>query len=141
MLKQNYFHKSVFRENFYRISILHVRNFSNSKRIFFPVEPLPNRPIASFSQITDDERIFVGQLLIRNSMAIEQLDHIIQVNNNNIRNLYNEGNMNANHDAQIAQLNNLIQQDINVRDMHQDSVNLLGAIYVGENPPTHNMTA
>lgn len=141
MLRQNYFHKSVFKGNFYRISKLYVRNFSKSQRIFYPPESLPNRPVAPFSELTDDIRLFIEERLLINSMAIEQLDHTIQVNNNNIRSLYNQGNWNANNDAHIEALNNLIEQDINVREMHQESVNLLGALYMGHDPPVHNMTA
>ena len=142
MFKHNYFYKSVFKGNIYPISITNVRKFSNNHTLFFPRGPrLPATPVAPFTELTDDTRSFIGEMLLRDYTAVEQLDNVIQQNNNNIRDIYNSGNLNANIDANINALNNFIEQDINVRQTYQDSANLLSAIYMGEDPPIHNMNA
>jgi hypothetical protein len=113
MSKRNY--KSVFKDNIYPTSILHVRHYSKS-------------------------RSFIDQILLRNLGAIDQLNHTIQDNNDNIRDLYEGGDLN-NNIAQIGILNNLIEQDMHVRQEYLESVGLLNAIYEGEDPPIHNMSA
>lgn len=142
MLRKNSFYKSVFRRKYCPISISHVRSFSKSQRILFPSPSrLPATPVAPFLQVTDDIRSFVGELLIRDSVAIQQLNHTIEENNNNIRSFYNETNLTVNNDANIELLNNLIEEDINERQTYLESANLLSAIFVGVNPPIHNTTA
>jgi hypothetical protein len=142
MLRKNHFYKSVFRRNSYLTPISHVRSFSKSQTIFFPSPSrLPATPVAPFLQVTDNIRSFIGELLVRDSVAIQQLDHTIEENNNNIRSFYNETNLTVNNDAHIELLNNLIEEDINERQTYQESANLLSAIYVGVNPPIHNTTA
>ena len=138
MSKRNY--KSVFKDNIYPISILHVRYYSKSRTTFFPESRLPATPVAPFLQLTDDVRSFIDQILLRNLGAIDQLNHTIQDNNNNIRDLYEGGNLN-NNIAHIGLLNNLIERDMNVRQEYLESVDLLNAIYEGEDPPIHNMSA
>ena len=140
MLRQNYFYKSVFKGNIFPIS--NVRSFSKSRTLFFPRGPrLPATPVAPFRELTEDVRSFIGEILLRGFTQIEQLDHAIQANNDNIRDIYNAGYLNTNLDANIAALNNAIERDINVRQTYQDSVNLLSAIYAGERPPIRNMNA
>ena len=138
MSKRNY--KSIFKDNIYPIYILHVRHYSKSRTTFFPESTPPVTPVAPFLQLTDDVRSFIDQILLRNFGAIDQLNHTIQDNNNNIRNLYEGGDLN-NNIAHIGTLNNLIEQDINVRQEYLESVDLLNAIYEGEDPPIHNMSA
>ena len=139
MLKQNsYFYKSVFKRKQYP----HVRNFSKNRIIFFPRGVrLPATDVAPFLELTDDIRSFIEETLLRDSRAIEQLDHTIEGNNNHIRDIYNSGDLYTNNSREIELLTNLIGEDINVRQTYQESANLLSAIYVGEGPPIHNMDA
>lgn len=124
------------------MSISHTRNFSISQKIFFPLESrLPATPVEPFLELTDDMRSFVAEMLLRDFRAIEQLNHTIQDNNGHIRSMYNSGNLATNNDAHIAFLNDLIEQDVNERLRYQESAELLGAIYIGEDPPIHNMDA
>ena len=124
------------------MSIPHTRNFSISQIIFFPLESrLPATSVEPFLELTDDISSFVEEMLLRDFRAIEQLNHTIQDNNGHIRSMYNSGNLATNNDAHIAFLNNLIEQDINERHRYQESAELLGAIYIGEEPPIHNMDA
>ena len=102
---------------------------------------LPATPIAPFSNLTDEIRSFINERLMRDWTAIEQLDHTIQNNNSDIRDLYNGSDLTTNNDPQIARLNDLIQEDITVRQTYQQSADLLYAIYYGEEPPIHNMGA
>lgn len=142
MLNLNYYYKSVFKGNIYPTSISNIRNFSKSQAMFFPRGPrLPATPVAPFTELTDDIRSFIGEILLRNLTEIERLNHTIQDNNNNIRDIYNAGNLYINIDGNIEWLRNLIEQDINLRQVHQDSADLLGAIYAGEDPPINNMNA
>src|SRR5919109_1530772 len=142
MLRRNYFYKSVFRRNYYPISISHVRSFSKSQRKLFPSPSrLPATSVAPFLQVTDDIRSFIGGLLVRDSVAIQQLNHTIEDNNNNIRSFYSETNLTVNNDANIELLNDLIEEDMNERQTYQESANLLSAIYIGVNPPIHNTSA
>jgi hypothetical protein len=142
MLRRNHFYKSVFRINHYPISISHVRSFSKSQRRLFPSPSrLPATPVAPFLQVTDDIRSFIGGLLVRDSVAIQQLNHTIEDNNNSIRSFYSETNLTVNNDANIELLNDLIEEDMNERQTYQESANLLSAIYIGVNPPIHNTSA
>jgi hypothetical protein len=142
MLKQNYFYKSIFaaQGNLYRIYVPHVRNFSISQTTFTPHDPFPATDVAPFEGLTDEIRSFLAEMLVRDILAIEQLDHTIQDNNDNIRDFYS-GNLIVNNDAQIALLNDLIEQDINVRRDYRESTHLLTSLYEGEDPPIHNMSA
>jgi hypothetical protein len=140
MLKQNYFYKSTFKGNLYRMYVPHVRNFSKSQTTFFPHDSLPATPVAPFEELTDEIRSFLAEMLVRDITAIEQLNHTIQDNNDNIRDFYH-GNLLVNNDAQIELLNNLIEQDVNVRQNYIESTHLLRSIYQGEDPPIHNMSA
>src|SRR4051812_6043916 len=140
MLKQNYFYKSVFKGNLYLIYVPHVRNFSISQTTYTPRDPFPAADVAPFEELTDEVRSFLAEMLVRDITAINQLDHTIQDNNDNIREFYS-GNLIVNNDAQIGLLNNLIEQDINVRQDYRESTHLLRSLYEGENPPIHNMSA
>jgi hypothetical protein len=140
MLKQNYFYKSIFKGNIYRIYVPHVRNFSISQTTFAPHDPFPATDVAPFEGLTDEIRSFLAEMLVRDIAAIEQLEHTIQDNNDNIRDFYS-GNLIINNDAQIEALNNLIEEDINVRQDYRESAYLLRSLYEGEEPPIHNMSA
>jgi hypothetical protein len=123
-----------------RTPIIHIRSLSNSAIKFTPNRSrLPNTSVAPFLESTDETRSFIAGLLLRDGQAIHQLDQIIENNNNHIRNIYHNGDSTTDNTPEITALNNLIAEDIRVRDIHQESANLMMAIYEGNVPPINNM--
>jgi hypothetical protein len=139
-MKKNFYKSNI--KNFCSASVVHVRTFSISQIIFYPNRSrLPNTPILPISQLTDEERLFVLNLLNRDTQAIEQLNHTIQDSNRTIHAIYNRDDLTINNDGAIRHFTDLIEEDITVRQTYLQSAELLTAIYHGDEPPIHNMEA
>jgi hypothetical protein len=116
-----------------------IRPFSNSAMMFTPDQSsLPNTTVPPFSESTDETRDFLASLLLRDAGAIEQLNRTIQVNNNRIRDLYQDRDSVASNVQEIERLMNMSAEDIAVRNRYQHSADLLTALYEGNVPPTNN---
>ena len=118
------------------------RAFSNSQRRFPPSPSrLPDTPIAPFSQLSNQVRLFIDELLNRDMDAIEQLTDTIQSNIDSTNFYYSDTNVARNNDAQIQRMTELIGEDISERRRYEQSAHLLNAINNGHEPPIHNTDA
>jgi hypothetical protein len=116
-----------------------IRGFSKSYIKFSPASSFPSAPVESFTQGTDQTKIFLGNQLIRDLDAIEQLDHTIEHNRNFIRDCNNDTDLTHDHSQDIATFSNAIIGDLAIRADHEQSALLLEALLSGNEPPINNM--
>lgn len=76
-MKKQYQFKLLTIKKFISTSLIHVRSFSENPIRFSENESSSSRPLRPFLVSTEETRSYLQSLLIRDVLAIRQLDHII----------------------------------------------------------------
>jgi hypothetical protein len=138
-MKKQYILKSIIKTP-YRTPIYQIRAFSKNPIIFSENESVPSHPpLRPFSQSTEETRSFLNTLLLRDLMAIEQLNHIIQDNTETVRRWNTETALTVDHGPQIEELMHITEIDIVERNRHTESAEIIDAILEGVEPPIDRM--
>lgn len=138
-MKTQYLLKLLTVRNF-NTTFSHLRYFSENLTRFSENQNAPsNSHVIPFSQPTDETNTFLDSLLHRDLLAIDQLNHTIEDGRVTIRIWNNEADLTIDRSRQIEGLMNIIQTDIQERDRHLQSAEIIGTIIAGVEPPVNNM--
>lgn len=119
--------------------MIQIRTFSKSYIRFSDNESPSTSSIRPFTQPTNETDSFLDYLLIRDLSAIEQLDHIINDTRDTIRMWNNDTHLTIDHTADIQELMSVLEIDVQVRERHIQSAEIIGSIQTGVEPPINNM--
>jgi hypothetical protein len=122
------------------ISLTQVRTFSENLIRFSENESSSSRPpLRPFSESTEETRSFLESLLVRDIQAMQQLDHIIEDSRATMRDWNNEADLTVNHGPRFQELMDILEQDIEARNRHTQSAEIIDALMEGVEPPTNSM--
>ena len=102
---------------------------------------LPDTPVAPFSQLTNQVREYLVDLMDRDLYAIDQLEGSIENSRYHMDEIYSDTNLNVNHDLEIQRLNDITEDDFIEKRRYEQSLALIHAIGNGYEPPIHNTDA
>lgn len=123
------------------ISLTQVRTFSENLIRFSENQSSSSRPpLRPFSEPTEDTRCFLGSLLVRDIEAMQQLDHIIEDSRAIMRDWNNEADLTVNHGPRFQELMDILELDIETRNRHTQSAEIIDALLEGVEPPINNMS-
>jgi hypothetical protein len=139
MIKQYQFELLTLRK-INNIPLTQVRTFSGNLIRFSENPSSSSRPpLRPFSESTEETRSFLGSLLVRDILAMQQLDHIIEHTRATMRDWNNEADLTVNHGTRFQELMNIVELDIEARNRHAQSAEIIDAIMEGVEPPINSM--
>lgn len=140
MIKQYHFELLTLRK-INNTSLTQVRTFSENLIRFSENQSSSSRPpLRPFLESTEETRSFLDSLLIRDVLAMQQLDHIIENSRATMRDWNNEADLTVNHGLRFQELMNIVELDIEARNRHAQSAEIIDAIIEGVEPPINSMT-